>query len=71
MVSLCFGRYVRTRLGVAISEVFGPPVFHIKVGRPIKCLGQGHNKRTCQLVLHNFPLMPSAKQGSYDLDTIF
>ena len=34
-------RYVlggRTRLGVAISEVSGPPVFHIKVGRPIECL---------------------------------
>ena len=35
MVSLCFGRYVRIRLGVAISEVSGPPVFHIKVGRPV------------------------------------
>ena len=27
-----FGRDVRTRLGVAIFEVFGPPVFHIKMG---------------------------------------
>ena len=35
MISLCFGRDVRTRLGVAIS---GSPVFHIKVGRPVKCL---------------------------------
>ena len=26
------GRHVRTRLGVAISEVTGPPVFHIKAG---------------------------------------
>ena len=25
-----FGRDVRTRLGVAIVEVSGPPVFHIK-----------------------------------------
>ena len=32
---------------------YGPPVFHIKVGRPVKCLAQGHNKRTCRLVLHN------------------
>ena len=32
IVSLSFGRDVRTRLGVAISEVSGPPVFHIKAG---------------------------------------
>ena len=32
IVSLYFGRCVRTRLGVAISEVSGPPVFHIKAG---------------------------------------
>ena len=31
IVSLYFGREVRTRLGVAIS-VSGPPVFHIKAG---------------------------------------
>ena len=31
-VSLYFGREVRTRLGVAISEMSGPPVFHIKAG---------------------------------------
>ena len=30
IVSLYFGRDVRTRLGVAISEMSGPPVFHIK-----------------------------------------
>ena len=34
---------------------YGSPVFHIKVGRPVKCLAQGHNKRTCWLVLHNLP----------------
>ena len=54
-VSLCFGREVRTRLGLAISEVFGSPVFHIKVGRPVKCLAHGHNKRTCRLVFRNLP----------------
>ena len=43
---------------------YGPPVFHIKMGRPVKCLAQGHNKRTCRLVLHNLPEMPSAKHGS-------
>ena len=32
IISLYFGRYVRTRLGVAISEVSGPSVFYIKVG---------------------------------------
>ena len=32
MISLFFGRNVRTLLGVAIFEVFGPPIFHIKVG---------------------------------------
>ena len=32
IVSLYFGRHVRTRLGVAIFEVSGPPVFHIKAG---------------------------------------
>ena len=32
IASLCFGRYVRTRLGVTISEVSGPPVFHMKNG---------------------------------------
>ena len=33
----------------------GPPACHIKVGRPVKCLAQRHNKRTCRLVLHNLP----------------
>ena len=47
--------FVRTRLGVAVSKVSEPPCFHIKVGRPVKCLAQGHNKRTCRLVLHNLP----------------
>ena len=55
IVSLYFGREVRTRLGVSFFEVYGPPVYHIKVGRPVKCLAQGHNKRTCRLVLHNLP----------------
>ena len=64
-VSLCFGRYVRTRLGVGISEMSGQPVFNIKAGRPVKYLAQGQNKRTCRLVLHNLFQMPSAKQGSY------
>ena len=32
IVSLYFGRDVRTRLGVATSEGSGPPVFHIKAG---------------------------------------
>ena len=64
IVSLYFGWEVRTRLGVAFFEVYGPPVFHIKVGRPVKRLAQGHNKRTCRLVLHNLPQMPSAKQES-------
>ena len=45
-------------------DFYGPPVFHIKVGHPVKCLAQGHNKRTCRLVLHSLPEMPSAKQGS-------
>ena len=35
IVSLYFGRDVRTRLGVAIFEVSGPSVFHIKT---VKCL---------------------------------
>ena len=55
IVTLYFGREVRTRLGVAFFEVYGPPVFHIKVGHPVKCLAQRHNKQTCQLVLHNLP----------------
>ena len=32
IVSLYFGRDVRPRFGVVISEVYGRPVFHIKVG---------------------------------------
>ena len=32
IVSLTFERDVCTRLEVTISEVCGPPVFHIKVG---------------------------------------
>ena len=55
IVSLYFGPEVHTRWGVAFFEVYGPPVFHIKTGRPVKCLAQGHNKRTCRLVLHNLP----------------
>ena len=31
IVSLYFGRDICTRLGVTISELSGPPVFHIKV----------------------------------------
>ena len=50
-----FERDIPTRLGVIISEVSGPPVFHIKVGSPFRCLAQGHNKRTCRLALHNLP----------------
>ena len=61
IASLYFGWDVRTRLGVAISKLFGLPVFHIKVDAS---LSQGHNKRTCRIVLHNLPLMSSAKQGS-------
>ena len=38
MVLLYFGRDVRTCLGVAISEVSEPPVYHIKVERPINHL---------------------------------
>ena len=64
IVLLYFGQEVRTRLGVAFFEVYEPPVFHIKVGHPVKCLAQGHNKQTCQLVLHNLPKMPSTKQES-------
>ena len=39
IVSLYFGRDVRTRLGVAIFEVSGPPVFHIKAeaSRQVPC----------------------------------
>ena len=37
------------------SRFCGPPVFHIKMGHPVKCLAQGHNKQTCRLVLHNLP----------------
>ena len=44
IVSLCFGQYVRTRLEVAVFKVSEPLVFQIKVGRPVKCLAQGHNK---------------------------
>ena len=61
---LYFGLDVSTRLGVAIFEVYVPPVFHVKVGCPVKCLAQGHNKRTCLFVRYNTPQMPSAKQGS-------
>ena len=32
VVLLYFGLGVRTRLGVAFFEVYGPPVFHIKAG---------------------------------------
>ena len=32
IVSLCFGRVVRTCLEVAIYEVSGPPVFQVKAG---------------------------------------
>ena len=51
IVSLYFGREVRTRLGVAFFEVYGPPVFHIKLGRPVKCLAQGHNKHDKWILL--------------------
>ena len=64
IVSLCFGRYVRPRFGVAIFELSKPPVFHIRVRRPVKCLAQERNKRTCRLALHNLPYIPSARQGS-------
>ena len=68
IVSLYFGRDARTRSGVGISEVFGPPIFHIKVGSPVRCLAQEHKKRTCRLVLPDLlNAEPSMKAG----DTIF
>ena len=41
------------RLAEPIPLQAWPPVFHTK--RPVKCLAQGHKKRTCRLVLHNLP----------------
>ena len=38
IVLLYFGREVRTRLWFAFFEVYGPPVFHIKVGIPQSAL---------------------------------
>ena len=38
-----FWTVVRTRMGVAMSEVSGSLVCYIKVGRPVQCLAQGHN----------------------------
>ena len=41
MVLLYFGREVHTRLGVAFFEVYGPPVFHIKLSalpKDVKCI---------------------------------
>ena len=35
-----------------VEEKTGPPVFNIKVGRPVKCLAHRHYKRTCRLVLN-------------------
>ena len=32
IVSLSFGRGLCTRLGITVSEVPGPPLYHIKVG---------------------------------------
>ena len=63
IVTLYFGREVRTRLGVVFFKVYGPPVFYIKVGRLVKCLAQGHNKRTCRLVLYNLPINAERQAG--------
>ena len=46
---LPFSRFMGLFIGLFFE------VFHIKVGRPVKFLAQGHNKRTCRLVLHNLP----------------
>ena len=44
-MSLCFGPDVRTRLGVAIFEVSGPPVFYMKVGIPLSALPKDKTSR--------------------------
>ena len=33
-------------------------------GNPAKCLSERHNKQTCRLVFHTFPLKLNVKQGS-------
>ena len=40
-----------------------PSVYHTEMGNPVKCLFQGHSKRTCRL-LHTVTLMLNVKQGS-------
>ena len=51
IVLLSCGRDVRIRLGVAVTEISGPPVFHIKVEASVKWLTQRHNKRTYRLYI--------------------
>ena len=54
------------------SSLRGPilPVFHFKMGSPIKCLSQWYNKQTCQLVLYIVPLI-AERQARKLVDTNF
>ena len=55
IVSICFGRYVRTRFRVAIYNVSGPPVFHMKMGLPFSALPNDTTNELDGLFSHNLP----------------
>ena len=63
IVSLCFERYVRTRFVVAVSEVSGSPVFHLKVGRPVKCLSARTQQANLPACSPQFPINAERHAG--------
>ena len=65
IVSLCFGRLSALAWELLFPRCEGHLSSTERGRRPVRCLAQEHNTRTCRLVLHSLPKMPSAKQGSY------
>ena len=69
IVSLYFGRNVRARLEVAIVEMSGPPVFHMKAGRHVKCLAKDITSEHPGLFSTTFPKCRAPSRKA--VDTIF
>ena len=62
-----FGHWATTTSSLRGSIL---PVFHFKMGNPIKCHSQWHNEQTCQLVLYTVPSFAECQAGKL-VDTNF
>ena len=72
VLAFCSHMHFFSHWATATSSFHGPipPVFHFKMGSPIKCLSQWYNKQTCQLFFHTVPLIAERQAGKL-VDTNF